>query len=548
MKKNNLKAFKPFAILSGLFMLISFIFAGMSAFADELPPQVYINNIDKPVQAVRGQSIEIPVLIVGGYAQHQSSEMYIWREQGSDTYCFDGKEWTLVSGDSTDCKLLGEFSALPHHVYWPWSGLSSAEGLENCTLYICFDDMIDGFLTEGSLHCGTCDIEISENSSGSSSTGDNEPGSGSQSGSSSDQTSGPSQGGLTPPSFPASSGASNDNSQCNSLSYTKGGSSWTKREACPAGTTRSFNVSAQACGINVSVTDVSGGESWMSVNKDGSGGILFEFNTSGLTVGQRSSTVEVEAGGISDSFTLYLTVQGECNADSVIVRPSSLTFSIVEGHDSDPQYVEIENGCGESIDITDIEWNHHDWLNVVESTPGRLRVSVSSPEQIGSYADSITFTDLLKEEAHTVNVYLTVASMSTPTAGDITYVSSPKTFSSLSLDKREVLCFKFRAGVSEGPISVGTCPSHYTGFNVNMVVQRGGSGPPDVDDYEWTKGLPGESVNDGDRELFWNHKWDAQERRIYIREPMEPQDFYIMLYNDSDVSVPGGQMLKISWH
>jgi hypothetical protein len=560
MKKSNLKAFKPFAILSGLFMLISFIFGGMSVFADELPPQVYINNIDKPVQVVRGQSIEIPVLIVGGYAEHQQSEMYIWREQGSDTYCFDGNEWTLVSGNSTDCEPLVVFSALPHHVYWPWSGLSSAEDLENCILYICFDDMIDGVLTEEFIHCGTCDIEVSENSSGSSSSVDNEPGSGSQSGSSSDQTSGPSQGGLTPPSFPASSGGgSSSSNQCDSLSYTKEGemSSWSKSVVLSAGGYSLFNVSAQACGKNVSVTSVSatsvsaGGESRMSVNKVmGSQQLYelrFEFNATGLSAGQYTSTVNVTAGGVSDSFTLYITVQGECNADSVFVQPSTLSFSVVQGYDSNPQYVEVKNGCGESIDISEIEWNHHDWLNVVESTQGKLKVSILSSEQIGSYEDSITFKDSLKGETHTVQVSLTVGSMPTPTAGDITYVSAPVTFRNLSLDKREVLYFKFRAGVSEGggPISIGTTPSHSAGFNVNMVVQRGGTDPPDVDDYEWTKG----SVNDGDRELFWNHKWNAaQERRITIREPMEPQDFYIMLYNDSDVRVPGGQMLKIAWH
>jgi len=118
----------------------------------------------------------------------------------------------------------------------------------------------------------------------------------------------------------------------------------------------------------------------------------------------------------------------------------------------------------------------------------------------------------------------------------------------LSFDKREVKYFHFRAGVSEGggPISVGTCNSDYAGRNVHMLVQRGGEEePPDVDDYELTKDLSVQTLNDGERDLFWDR---GSEERVTIREPMDPRDFYVMLYNDSDEPVPEGQMLKIAWH
>ena len=193
--------------------------------------------------------------------------------------------------------------------------------------------------------------------------------------------------------------------------------------------------------------------------------------------------------------------------------------------------------------------------------------TLSSELAVGSYDGNITFEDPSGEE-HTVRVYLTVSNVSSSPNGDVVNIVPDGEPHWFGLAAHHALYFSFTAGVPETSdcseaITVSNTPTDGIGTNVHVLVKRGSL--PTPDDFKSTYGLrpkqwyyrgcskcsegkwiPEDSFSQFP-DLFWNYTNDSSEERIAIRQPMEPQVFYIMLYNNSDQDAPSGtQELRVN--
>ena len=153
--------------------------------------------------------------------------------------------------------------------------------------------------------------------------------------------------------------------------------------------------------------------------------------------------------------------------------------------------------------------------------------------EVSSYSGMITLRDDEYGQQHSVSVTLEVDdSAKTVTSGH----------SSLyDIGAGQTRYFKFVAGVSDcqNPIQVGSAPGADQPRTVHLLIKRGSQ--PTIADFErtWTM-APSQydcttkqwiPAKPGAENLYWNYNTGSQTEYVQIKEPMESNTFYIMLYN-----------------
>ena len=127
----------------------------------------------------------------------------------------------------------------------------------------------------------------------------------------------------------------------------------------------------------------------------------------------------------------------------------------------------------------------------------------------------------------------------------------------ISVGPGETVFFKLVAGVSdcEYPIYVASTPQSRQPFTVHVLVKRGSK--PTISDFERTW-IMSPSMYDcdlgqwipakpGAEDLYWHYNIGPQTELLHIKEPIESNTFYIMLYNSGRSEVRN-QCLSVHYH
>lgn len=543
---------KFFSVVTFLTCLLVMPLVCMAEGADVMP-QVFVGNAPAPIVIERGMPVEVPVFFVGGTCVDKEVELYVFRvDTEENVFCFGPEGWESDYAMALeDYKPLCNVPGLPEYIYLRWKAFEDSQSLSDFDLWVCVDDQIDGVPTENSIYCGHQLIMIDDNSTG---TGD-DSGTGDDTGSGSDDGSG--GGGFQlppPPPFPTFGG--NSGGSCNSLKFTPEGTTFSYDsigKSLELGASERIILHTTACGDSVTVSSVkktSGGE-WLSASASSGGGskVILDLDAgSGVQAGSSyTGTVEVDAGGITDNLSVTLRVLGECNATSALVYPSSLSFQAHVGQNPGAQTFRVKDDCGHAVSATVV--SKPDWLTVTETGTGTGVFSVSCKDsylqEVYSDSDTITLTDDEYSQRHSVSVSLKVTeASSTSSDGRVTTVISGHR-GNYDVGAYQTRYFKFVAGVPncQSPIQVSSTPQSTEPRTVHVLVKLGSK--PTIADFERTWGMSQSQSGTGG--LYWNYNVGSQSETILIKEPMDPQDFFIMLYNNGTQAVHG-QWLEVHYY
>ena len=521
----------------------------------DVPPQIFVGDTPTAISVQRGEPVEVPIFFVGGTCIDKEVELYVFRleEQGL-ALCFGPDGWESDYAELEDFKPFCNVPGLPEHIYLRWQAFEDSQSLSNFDLWVCVDDHVDGILTENSVYCGHQSIIIEEGDSGTGTGDDNGTGTGDDPGSGGDDDSGSGDdsGGFqlpTPPPFPGFG----DDGSCNSLKFTPEGTAFSHSSISSSlelgAASEQIILYTTACGKSVTVgrvTKTSGG-AWLSASSGGGSKVILDLDAGASDVQAGSTytgTVKVDAGGITDTMWVTLQVLGECNATSASVTPSSLSFqAYVGGQNPSAQTLRVKDDCGHAVSATVV--SNPSWVTLRNTGTGVFSVSCdASGLSKGTHRGTITLTDDEYSQQHSVLVTLTVTETSS-SDDSVTTVTSGFT-NSYNIGPRQTKYFKFVAGISDCSrgIQVGNTPD--SPYRVHVLVKRGSK--PTVADFERTGDMPQSQYNcrlgewtpakpASAEDLYWGYNTISPTEFVEIAEPMEPQTFYIMLYNDGTQTI-----------
>jgi hypothetical protein len=525
----------------------------------DVPPQVFVGDAPTAISIQRGEPVEMPIFFVGGTCVDKEVELYVFRIEDGRYVCFGPEGWESDYAIALeDFKPLFNVPGLPEYFLLRWQAFEDSQLLSDFDLWVCVDDQVDGIPTENSVYCGHQSIVIEEGDSGTGTGDDNGTGTGDDSGSGGDDDSGSGDdsGGFqlpTPPPFPGF--GDDSSSSCQSLKYTPEGTTFSYSsiaESLELGASERITLLTSACGNSVTVSSVykaSGGE-WLSVSPGGGSKIILNLNA-GATGLQAGSTytgiVTVAAGGITKNMDVTLRVLGECNVTSASVSPTSLSFQTHVGQNPSAQTLRVKDNCGHAVSATIL--SKPGWVTLNETSTGVFSVSCAvSGLSLGSYSGIITLRDDEYSQQHSVSVTLEVTETSSPPPDDsvMTVASGHKGYYDVGAGQTRY--FKFVAGVSDchRPIQVSNTPgSSDQPCTVHLLIKRG-SKPTKADfektwkmsqsDYDcdleqWIPAKPGAE------DLYWKYNTGSQAELVKVKETMESNTFYFMLYNNGTKNV-----------
>jgi hypothetical protein len=600
--------------------------AGTASAAEDIPPQVFLNDSPAAITVERGAGVAVPIILAPGMRASDSVEVYAWRQEADGLQCLgsDGL-WHNVP-EVADCSRLGWVSSLPSHLYIRWPAFNGTESLENCLLGVCLDYVVDGTPTSGALYCDSVSIVIKEDTctgkalvadpatedlgslevgaekefsvtvtdeagepvssynaipdSGWLTVVEASPGemllrvttngltagttyNGTVSIETTDgceiQTRVPVKltmaggGTLTAPSFPI---LVPDDDTCSILKFTPEDetfSSTSISKTLELGQSTSITLLTSACGQSVTVSSVSetSDEAWLSASKGGGSEVVLKLDAgaSGLQAGSTDTgTVKVVAGGITQTLSVTLRIEGSCEPSSASA-PASLSLQAYLGADSTTSATfSVKNNCGNVIESTVVS-SKPDWVAISKSGTGSYTVSAdSSGHAVNTYTGSIVVQDGVYDEKHTVTVTLRVTEEPVVPSDDSVPTVTSGHDGEYDMPAGGTRYFKLVAGVEDchHPIQVANTPMSGQPTTVQMIIKRGSK--PTISDYEFLKNTacPGYDCDTeqyvwskpaGAEDIFWRFGGGTQGKLVEIREPQAPNTFYIMFYNAGTTTV-----------
>jgi len=522
----------------------------------DVPPQVFVGESPSAIIVQRGEPVKVPLFFVGGTYTNKSVELFIYRvDIEGNVVCYgpDGWESDYVTA-LEDAKPLGN-AGMPEYIHLDWPAIDNSQSLSDCSICVCVDDQIDGVLTMTSYTCGCQSIiieEVDDNSTGDDGTDDSTGDDGTDD-----------SGGIDPmhpvaPPFPDLTDDSGGT--CNSLEFTIEGTTFSQSSisrSLELDESEQITLLASACGSSATVSTAYNTnpsvDTWLSAGVSGGNLVLgLDAGVTGIQTGSiYTGAVTVTAGGITNTMSVTLRVEGVCDPTSASVSPASLTFqAYVGGQNPSAQTLHVKNNCGDAVDAT--VSSKPAWLTLTRTGTGVFSVSCVDSFLQEVYSDSDTITLSIDQYGErSVPVTLEVTDTPPPPPDDsVTSVKSGVEYRE-DIPAGQARYFRFTASVTDckHPIQLNNTSMADQPRTVHMLIKRGST--PTKTEFEKTWGLApsdydctlGQWIPAKPENLYWKYNTGSQAEFVEIREPMASNTFYIMLYNNGSRSVKDQRLI-----
>jgi hypothetical protein len=527
----------------------------------DVPPQVFVGETPSAITVQRGLPVKVPIFFVGGTFANKNVELFIYRtDPEGNVICYGPEGWesdyALCLEDMCPLGCTG----MPEYIYLYWPAIDNSQSLSDCSICVCVDDQIDGVLTMTSYTCGCQSIiieEVDDNSTGDDGTGD-----------SNDDGTDDSGGGIDPmhpvaPPFPDLTDDSGGT--CNSLEFTIEGTTFSQSSisrSLELDESEQITLLASACGSTATVSTAYNTnpsvDTWLSAGASGGKLVLgLDAGVTGIQSGSiYTGAVTVTAGGITDTMSVTLRVEGVCDPTSASVSPASLAFNAyVGGTSPGAQTIRVKDNCGDPVSAT--VSSKPDWLALSQTGTGVFSASCvdSYLDEVGSYSGSIILIDGEYGQRHTVAVTLEVLNTPPPPTTDdsVTSVKSGVIYYE-DIPAGQARYFRFTASVTDclKPIQLSNTSMADQPRTVHMLIKRGSK--PTINEFEMTWGMEPSDYDctlgqwipakpSSAKDLYWKYNIGPQAEFVEIREPMASNTFYIMLYNNGLRSVKDQRLI-----